>query len=73
MTIVFDGMKLKMPEQRPMKAVYRSGTLLAIFPTEHQAEKYLQENSSIRAVEDHGFKFRIIPLNVALTLQERTE
>ncbi len=66
--IEYDGMPLATPERRLMKAVYRSGVLLGIFCIRADAQKFLDANSSIRMVEDHGFQFRIVPVHVDMTV-----
>ena len=65
---MFDGMELDVPVKHIMQAVYRSGVLLAMFPTRNQAKKYLTENSSIRMVEEYGFKFRVVPVVVEVDM-----
>ena len=66
--VEFDGMKLKSPTKRLMKAVYRSGILLGVFNLQSEAQKFLDANSSLRMVEDHGFKFRIVPVHATFVI-----
>ena len=67
----YEGMRLELPNERPMKGVYRSGILLVLCNTQKEAEEYLARNSSPQAIEDHGLQFRIVPVDVVISLHAK--
>ncbi len=56
--------------KQSMVGVFREGALLALYPTEAQAWAHFDGEKSVfniaHQVEEHGFRFRIIRMEVAI-------
>ncbi len=71
--ITFEGMEVRLPDERRMLALYRSGTLLNLFNTQACVKQYFKGwdvLKSMRMMEDTSMKYRVIPVRVSITLYE---